>query len=58
MARLALYIYLALGILSGSLSKEIDKEMTVKVKPSSVDCFYQNLEVNDIIDIEYQVILS
>ena len=35
--------------------REIEKEMTIKVKPGAIDCFYETISSGDIIDLEYQV---
>lgn len=34
----------------------ISKEYTVKIEPGTMECYYENIRANQIIDVEYQVI--
>lgn len=35
---------------------QLQKELTIKIPPGAIDCFYEKAKTNQLIDIEYQVI--
>lgn len=41
--------------LSFRLAHALDREMTIVVNAKEKECFYEKVETNHIIDIEYQV---
>lgn len=54
-----LYFYVLLvGLIGGIRAEAVysQREITVRVEPGAIECFYERVQKNQIIDFEYQVI--
>ncbi|KAK8740856.1 hypothetical protein OTU49_002731 [Cherax quadricarinatus] len=49
-------VLIAISLAHTSYGRDIEREMTIEVKPGTEECFYEMVKAGETLDVEYQVI--